>query len=141
MSSAPPKRLVIKTLKRTPAALPDDFYASTWATLRDFVRAVHAMRAAADFSYEQLYQAVTNLVIAKHGAALYAGLVAEIDAHVAAVLDGLLAVGAASDAAAFLAALQAAWALHTSQVTLVKNVFLYLDTTYIRDTPGAHTIW
>ena len=45
------------------------------------------------------------------------------------------------DPAAFLAALHAAWVLHSNQNLLLKNVFLYLDTTYVRDTPGAKTIW
>jgi hypothetical protein len=108
--------------------LPEDFFATTWASLKDFISAVHALRFT-EHSFEQLYgvrvphgtpalhadrrapaqlssrvrvvrstvcvaalrapspQSVTNLVLAKRGPELYANVVAELDAHVARLLD------------------------------------------------------
>jgi len=40
--------------------LPDDFFATTWGQLRDFIQAVHALRPT-DYSYEQLYGVRTCL--------------------------------------------------------------------------------
>lgn len=45
------------------------------------------------------------------------------------------------DAAAQLASAAAAWSTHCSQVLLIRNVFLYLDRTYVRETAGVQPLW
>jgi cullin-4 len=45
------------------------------------------------------------------------------------------------DARTFLTRMQEAWSTHTSQMLMVRNVFIYLDRTYVRDSQGVKSLW
>jgi len=36
---------------------------------------------------------------------------------------------------------QVGWANHCTQMALLRAVFLYLDTAYVRSTPGTQPLW
>jgi hypothetical protein len=47
----------------------------------------------------------------------------------------------AQDVPTFLSAFNSVWTTHCSQVLMIRNVFLYLDRTFVRDTPGTRSLW
>lgn len=163
-TAAGAKKLVVKALKRkgdAPAAAggndaegdcaspalgqpqqPPSIAEATWPTLRDFLDAVHSV-GYTRHSLQELYRAIEDIVTAKQGALLYERLTQSIKANAAGVIRGLLAGGGAGvsgETTAFLGAVSASWATHCAQLLLIRNVFLYLDRTYVRDTPGAQPI-
>lgn len=114
---------------------------STWATLADFIAAVHGTRAS-DHSFQELYSAVESLVLARHGPALYDRVTSQLREHVIGVMDAVAASAASAvDDAVFLVKATGQWASHCEQVVVIRNVFLYLDRTHVRDTPGARPLW
>lgn len=130
-----PKKLVVKTLqKKDAAAAGDDPLERSWPALRDFLGAVHSARVTVH-SFQELYGAVESLVLAKQGARLYERLVATCSAHIAGIVSGL--ASGPGEPTAFLAALQKAWVAHCEQMVVIRNVFLYLDRTYVRDAAAA----
>lgn len=130
-----PKKLVVKTLqKKDAAAAVEDPLERAWPALRDFLGAVHDTRVTVH-SFQELYGAVESLVLAKQCARLYERLVATCSAHIAGIVSGLAA--GPGDPAAFLASLQKVWAAHCEQMVVIRNVFLYLDRTYVRDAAAA----
>lgn len=130
-----PKKLVVKTLqKKDAAAAVEDPLERSWPALRDFLGAVHDTRVTVH-SFQELYGAVESLVLAKQGARLYERLVATCSAHIAGIVTGLAA--GPGEPAAFLSSLQKVWAAHCEQMVVIRNVFLYLDRTYVRDAAAA----
>lgn len=45
------------------------------------------------------------------------------------------------DVGSFLHQVQESWTTHCSQMVLIRNVFLYMDRTYVRDTQGVKPLW
>lgn len=137
---------------------------ATWAVLRDFIAAVYESHASSH-SYQELYAAVEAAVIGKLGGAIYERLLDRVAAQVEALVGSLAhssqvrerprlpalpctplhpplcATARWQDPAAHLGAVQSTWALHCRQTVTVRNVFLYLDRTYVRDTAGARPLW
>jgi hypothetical protein len=139
--------LVIRPFTRRPAAPPADLFDEHWAHLAVAVADIHSERASAR-GKELLYRSVEALAVHGHGARLYAALQGALRERVAAIARELAGPGtapgttpAASTAAEFLARADAAWAAHARHTQLIASVFIYLDRTYVVQTPGAVTIW
>lgn len=45
------------------------------------------------------------------------------------------------DVGSFLHQVQESWTTHCSQMVLIRNVFLYMDRTYVRDTQDVKPLW
>ncbi|RYG68459.1 hypothetical protein EON64_05130 [archaeon] len=84
-------------------------------------------------------QNVESLVVAKHGARLYAEVQQRVASQAAATIRALDAQSA--DANTFLPLVYDGWLTFSSRLILIRNVFLYLDRTYVRDTAGLKPIW
>jgi cullin-4 len=137
MKPAPNKKqLVIRPLKLKPQ-LPADFESTNWDRLADAVRAVQSARPVA-CSLEELYHAVENLCVHNLAAKVYPQLQALCDSHAAATVAGL-ASRASLDAAAFLDHVGRAWEDYCAQILLIRQIFLYMDRTYVMAAPPPQT--
>jgi hypothetical protein len=132
------KRLVIKPFKLKPQ-LPDDFEAASWGRLREAVHAVQN-KSPVSCSLEELYRAVEDLCLHKLSAKLYALLQAECDAHTALQLRAL-AAKAPLGTPAFLQHVGRAWQDYCDQLLLIRQIFLYLDRTYVLSTSGVRSLF
>eukprot|EP00887_Chlorella_sp_A99_P004032 scaffold11.g4032.t1 len=107
--------------------------------LQAAVWAVQGKRAVSS-SLEELYRAVEDLCLHKLGAKLYGLLQAECSAHVASLLAEL-ATRTGLAPPAFLAAAQRTWDDHCSQMLLIRQIFLYLDRTYVLGGGAARSLF
>jgi cullin 4 len=161
ISGSTTKKLSVKLKKRDAAAPASDFFTLTWTSIKTFVEAVHAMQFSGH-SFEELYTAISNIVATQHGAELYAALKQECAAHIASVassFDKPAQVG--FEACCSFRSLQVPdrydcflqtswrhlehvfqqWKNHCEQMALLRAVFLCLDTSFVRNTAGAMSLW
>ncbi len=76
--------------------------------------------------------------MAKHGGVIYDGLRTECESHVTSVVASL--EGLTHDAAAFLTRVEEVWTAHLAQLAMLRSVFIYLDTSYVREATGRQPI-
>ena len=122
------KKLIIKPLRLQPK-LPDDFESSNWDRLRDAVCAVQSARPVS-CSLEELYTAVENLCVHNLAAKVYPQLQGLCDHHAETMITSL-ASRSSLDALAFLDHVGRTWERYCSQLLLIRQIFLYLDRTYV----------
>lgn len=122
------KKLVIKPLRLQPK-LPDDFESSNWERLRDAVSAVQSARSVS-CSLEELYTAVENLCVHNLAAKVYPRLQGLCDHHAETMINSL-ASRSSLEALAFLDHVGRTWERYCSQLLLIRQIFLYLDRTYV----------
>ena len=108
--------------------LPDSWEQDTWAKLQGAVRAVHAGERL-PHPYEILYSDVQDMCIMEMGPRLFERLERELETHIQARLDALVAHE--TDSVDFLARAHACWSEHTDQMVILGKVFLWLDRTYV----------
>ncbi|GFR43674.1 hypothetical protein Agub_g4782, partial [Astrephomene gubernaculifera] len=128
------KKLVIKPLKVKPE-LPANFEEATWSKLRDCIDAVHCKRPVA-CSLEELYTAVQDMCMHKMADKLYNRLQQECDTHIRAHV-GSLSDCLSLDSLPFLDRVSAVWGDHCSCMLLTRQIFLYLDRTYVLQLAGG----
>ncbi|XP_043219295.1 cullin-4B-like [Amphibalanus amphitrite] len=132
------KKLVIKNLRERPK-LPENYQEVTWSKLKEAVLAIQQSRSIT-YSLEELYQAVENMCNHKMAAQLYANLKALTEAHVKQQVLGFLGDELA-DRDLFLRAMNECWQSHCRQMIMVRSIFLYLDRTYVLQSPAVLSIW
>lgn len=123
------KVIVIRGLADAPT-LPADFEDTAWNRLAATVAAIYESRAVGD-SVEQLYNAVETLCTNGRSARLYERLRDAMAAHCGDVLYKRLTHGISADVTATLRAVDATWTAFCDHSTMLRNVFLYLDRTYV----------
>ena len=128
---------VIK-LKRKKPKLPDHFEESTWTQLKTAIAAVAAKQSITT-SYEELYRAVENMCIHKMSSSLYAKLQSECANHISTNLQRL--EDQTPDHASFLELVEQSWQEHQSSMITIRSIFLYLDRTYVMQTPAIRSLW
>ncbi|XP_004233125.2 cullin-4 [Solanum lycopersicum] len=133
----PKKQLVIKLNKAKPT-LPTNFEENTWATLKSAISAIF-LKQPDPCDLEKLYQAVTDLCLHKMGGSLYQRIEKECEAHIVAVLQSL--VGQSEDLVVFLSVVQRCWQDFCDQMLMIRGIALYLDRTYVKQTPNGHSLW
>jgi len=137
-SKRPPKKLVIRPLKLQPK-LPDEFETTNWDRLQ---RAIHAVQEASPIacSLEQLYQAVEDLCVHNMAGKLYSHLQEECDQHALRTLSQLSS-WTSLDSVTFLDHVFRTWDSFCSQLLLIRQIFLYLDRTYVVASASAISIF
>lgn len=135
---APEKKLVIKPLRLQPK-LPDDFESSNWELLGNAVRAVQCARPVS-CSLEELYHAVENLCVHNLAAKVYPQLQELCDQHAQTMINSL-ASWASLDAVAFLEHVGRTWEQYCSQLLLIRQIFLYLDRTYVLSSSSTRSLF
>ncbi|CAL5409311.1 unnamed protein product [Camellia sinensis] len=124
----PAKKLVIKLLKGE----------NTWATLKSAISAIF-LKQPDPCDLEKLYQAVNDLCLHKMGGSLYQRIEKECEAHVSATLQSL--VGQSEDLVVFLSLVEKCWQDFCDQMLMIRGIALYLDRTYVKQTPNVRSLW
>ncbi|KAF9684160.1 hypothetical protein SADUNF_Sadunf04G0088800 [Salix dunnii] len=133
----PAKKLVIKLVKAKPT-LPANFEEDTWAKLQSAINAIF-LKQPAPCDLEKLYQAVNDLCLHKMGGSLYLRIEKECEAHISAALQSL--VGQSPDLVVFLKLVEECWHDLCDQMLMIRSIALYLDRTYVKQTPSARSLW
>ncbi|CAM9253342.1 unnamed protein product [Pylaiella littoralis] len=136
-TGAKKKKMVIKPFKVQPK-LPENFEDSTWEKLQRAVAAIQTKEPTAT-SREELYRAVEDLCVHKMGAKLYDRLREECGSHTRKEMESLQ--GQTPDCNAFLQLVDQKWQDHCSSMLTLRNVFLYLDRSFVLQTPSLRSIW
>lgn len=132
------KKLIIKPLRSRPR-VPEDFESSTWERLRTAIEAIYNS-APTSFASEQLYRDVVDLCLHGESSNLYRRLKDKYDQHAAFVAQRL-SEHASLDALAFLPHVLEAWKKYCSQLLLIRQIFLYLDRTYVLSETNHRSIF
>ncbi|CAI0545033.1 unnamed protein product [Linum tenue] len=133
----PAKKLVIKLLKAKPT-LPSNFEENTWAKLQSAIKAIF-LKQPASCELENLYQAVNDLCLHKMGGSLYQRIENECETHISAALQSL--VGQSPDLLVFLSLVERCWQDFCDQMLMIRGIALYLDRTYVKQTPNVRSLW
>ncbi|CAI9782156.1 unnamed protein product [Fraxinus pennsylvanica] len=133
----PAKKLVIKLNKAKPT-LPTDFEENTWAKLKSAIRAIF-LKQPDPCDLERLYQAVNDLCLHKMGGSLYQRIEKECEAYISAALQSL--VGQSEDLVVFLSLVEKCWQDFCEQMLMIRGIALYLDRTYVKQTPNVRSLW
>lgn len=140
------KRLVVKL--RSTSVLPEyeeqqhrRQEARQWqrGQLREAVRAIQASRDT-PATLEELFCAVESEVQDNEGGALHALLGDECQRK-AATEVAVLAEGVALESTTFLQHVVHLWETYSSQLSLIRQVFLYLDRAYVVSNPGTLSVF
>ncbi|KAL4433622.1 hypothetical protein ABPG75_000063 [Micractinium tetrahymenae] len=108
-------------------------------TLREAVRAIQASRDT-PATLEELFSAVESEVQDNEGGALHA-LLGEECQRKAAEEVAALAEGVALNSTTFLQHVVRLWESYSSQLSLIRQVFLYLDRAYVVSNPGTLSVF
>ncbi|KAG7012530.1 Cullin-4 [Cucurbita argyrosperma subsp. argyrosperma] len=133
----PAKKLVIKLVKAKPT-LPANFEEDTWAKLKSAICAIF-LKQPNSCDLEKLYQAVNDLCLHKMGGNLYRRIEKECELHISAALQSL--VGQSPDLVVFLAYVEKCWQDFCDQMLMIRGIALYLDRTYVKQTPNVSSLW
>ncbi|WRX26491.1 Cullin [Theobroma cacao] len=133
----PAKKLVIKLVKAKPT-LPTNFEEETWAKLKSAINAIF-LKQPDSCDLEKLYQAVNNLCLHKMGGSLYQRIEKECEEHISAALRSL--VGQSPDLVVFLSLVEKCWQDLCDQMLMIRGIALYLDRTYVKQTPNVRSLW
>ncbi|CAK7350199.1 unnamed protein product [Dovyalis caffra] len=133
----PTKKLVIKLVKAKPT-LPTNFEEDTWAKLQSAIKAIF-LKQPAPCDLEKLYQAVNDLCLHKMGGNLYLRIEKECEAHISAALQSL--VGQSPDLVVFLKLVEECWHDLCDQMLMIRGIALYLDRTFVKQTPNVRSLW
>lgn len=98
-----------------------------WSSLASAIDEIHG-RNASTLSFEELYRNAYNLVLHKHGLLLYQGVEQQLVHHLTQGADRL-----AGDVTRdrLLEELACAWNEHRITMVMVRDIFMYMDRTYV----------
>lgn len=121
--------------------MPTGFQEGTWRKLESAVKAVQ-QKCPVDSSYQELYEGVQDMCNHKLGEQVYAGLSRLLEEHaqsVCARLKGnLVELG---EDEALLQRAASAWSSYCEQLSLLRQLFLYLDRTYVLQSSHVKPVW
>lgn len=130
------KKLIIKNFAKP--TLPENYKQQTWEKLKDAVIAIQTSKPI-NTSQEELYQAVENLCSNGMAAFLHDGLKGLCETHIKNNVDQFLPDS--MDSISFLKLMNEFWQDHCRQMIMIRSIFLFLDRTYILQTPGLCSLW
>merc|ERR1712137_109294 len=133
------KKLVIKSLSDVPQ-LPSDYKSKTWSKLSHAVDAIHESSPVSD-SMESLYNSVKDLCLHKFAEETYQNLRQQYQKYLQT--DGRALHDQqrqSADSLALLRSTNATWDSHCRQIRMIRDIFLYLDRTYVFQTP-ERSLW
>ncbi|GAB2279869.1 hypothetical protein Dimus_014505 [Dionaea muscipula] len=131
------KKFVIKLVKAKPT-VPNNFEEDTWARLKSAMNSIF-LKQPDSCDLEKLYQAVNDLCLHKMGGSLYRKIEKEFEAHISDVLQSL--VGQSPDLVVFLSLIENCWQDLCDQMLIIRGIALYLDRTYVKQTPNVRSLW
>ncbi|KAG7396590.1 Cullin-3 [Phytophthora boehmeriae] len=119
------KKLVIKPYRQN-MGMDQARAQEIWTSLRTAIYEIFSHNASL-LSFEELYRNSYNLVLHKHGDLLYSGVVGVITEHLQQVAQQVAAV---SDEL-LLVAFNDQWVDHQVVMTMVRDILMYMDRTYV----------
>ncbi|PRW20747.1 Cullin-4 [Chlorella sorokiniana] len=137
-AAASGRRLVVKLRSRQDTGRAAEGQAQQ-AQLKEAISAIYAS-SPTPCTLEELFSGVESEVAAQHGGALHA-LVADECQRKAAAEAADLATAVALDSTAFLQHVVNLWEAYSSQLSLIRQVFLYLDRAYVVNHPGTLSVF
>lgn len=116
---------------------------AAFSSLSTAIDEIHS-RNASLLSFEELYRNAYNLVLHKHGGLLYDGVADRLGWHLEKSAESLVSMAAGLDTTsssseeneinasiAFLSALSSTWKEHRITMVMVRDIFMYMDRTYV----------
>lgn len=73
------------------------------------------------------------------GGSLYQRIEKEFEAHISAILHSM--VGQSPDLVVFLSLVEKCWQDLCDQMLMIRGIALYLDRTYVKQTPNVKSLW
>ncbi|PAV80121.1 hypothetical protein WR25_24733 [Diploscapter pachys] len=131
------RKIAIKNFKRRFADTEETFE-KQWNELSTSIGAIQTQQKVGT-SLEQLYKTVEVIASTEKGASMaYHLLVAKIRSHMSSCRENVSFDKSPED---FLTTLNQLWANHWEQTLLIRNIFLYLDRTFVLQDVGKASIW
>ncbi|XP_053747893.1 cullin-4B-like [Panthera pardus] len=131
------KKLVIKNFKDKPLPL-ENYTEETWQKLKEAVQAIQNS-ISVKYSLEELYQSVENLCSYNLSANLYKQLKQLCEHHLKAQIHQFREDSV--DNGPFLKKMDKCWQNHSRQMSMIRNIFLFLDRTYAFQILTLSSIW
>ena len=133
------KKLVIKGLSNVPK-LPDNFNSTTWDKLSRSIKAIHDSEPVSE-SKETLYNSVKDLCLHKFAEETYKKLHDQYQLYMTEAGKNLhFNMKQGADTLSLLHNLHDIWNSHCQQIRMIRDIFLYLDRTYVFQTK-IHSLW
>ncbi|KAM9576259.1 cullin-4B-like [Trichechus inunguis] len=126
------KKLVIKNFKDKPLLL-EKYSGETWQKLKEAIRAIQN-NTSVEYSLEELYQNVENLCSYNLSASIYEKLRRLCEDHIKTQIHQFR-----DDP--FLKKMDKCWQDHGRQMIMIRNIFLFLDRTYVFQISVVSSIW
>jgi len=111
---------------RSPQRMDETQAEKILADLKSAIHEIHAQNASS-LSFEELYRNAYNLVLHKHGEKLYAGIEGEVTRYLRQLGN---TVAVAPDEV-LLAELVRQWKTHTTTMTMIRDILMYMDRTFV----------
>ncbi|KAK1609054.1 hypothetical protein QYE76_032727 [Lolium multiflorum] len=102
------------------------FFEKSWKKLHDAIREIYNHNASG-LSFEELYRTAYNMVLYKHGPALYDNLIKTMTEHLQEMRISI----EDAQGGLFLEELQRKWDDHNKALQMIRDVLMYMDRTYI----------
>lgn len=126
-----PKKLVVKNLRTVPRIDPQQYFDTTWAKEAKALDAILSGNKES-YSLEELYKGSENICRQGKAADLYKKLKQKIETHLADIVrDELCRDISTSSEVEVLRAFVSAWSTWQKQMLTVRQIFYYLDQTYL----------
>uniref|UniRef100_A0A287A5H5 Cullin family profile domain-containing protein n=1 Tax=Sus scrofa TaxID=9823 RepID=A0A287A5H5_PIG len=126
------KKLVIRNFKDKPLML-ENYTEETWQKLKEAVQAIQN-NISVKYSLEELYQSVENLCSYDLSANLYKQLKQLCENHIKVQIHQFR-----DDS--FLKEMDRCWQNYGRQMIMIRNIFLFLDRTYVFQISMLSSIW
>ncbi|PNS17618.1 hypothetical protein CAC42_3013 [Sphaceloma murrayae] len=124
------KKLVVKNLKTQSSWNPENYFDETWARLDDALTKIFAEQHK-PLSMEDLYRCVENLCRQGKASSVYSRLNERCVRHLKDSVLQSLKSRPEQDDVPTLQAVLSAWSTWSSQVTVIRCVFYYMDRAYL----------
>lgn len=99
---------------------------TVWNSLANAIDEI-VLRNSSALSFEELYRNSYNLVIQKHGKLLYDGVTCKISSHLSTTAANL----ASTPDASLLEELSVSFDEHITTMSMVRDILMYMDRTYV----------
>lgn len=132
------KKIAIKNFRKRGNSENND--AVEWKSLEEAVSAVHTLKRI-QHSLEELYKMVTNVCTNQKAGEMYDKLLALSKEHLTLDLNSKILGAKDIPPLEFLRIVDKLWNNFCAQTLMIRNIFLFLDRTYILNRPEIMSIW
>ncbi|XP_031250019.1 cullin-3B-like [Pistacia vera] len=128
--SGPKKRTFQIEASKHQVVVDPKYAEKTWKILEHAIHEIYNHNDSG-LNMEELYRNAYNMVLHKFGEKLYSGLVTTMTFHLTEICKSI----EAAQGGLFLEELNRKWADHNKALQMIRNIFMYMDRTFI---PSTH---